>query len=390
MDITAARRQFEGNLFRTSGEPNRETGMIFLDRDSLVFSNARGEVRLPFVDLMVTAGGANNRLLYFSHPSFSGLSFVTAERAILDDLGSVMGPAYAPQVRTIDRLRRRMIQGIAVGVAVVVAFVWAVWALRDPVAGFIARGVPVSWEEQAGEVIARTFTTQAYDTPAVTQALNEFVAPLSAVVADTGFTPRFFIVPEKNVNAFALPGGTIVIFSEAIEKAESGNEVLGVLAHELGHVTERHVLRNIISSVGLYAIFSFLVGDAVGGIAALTNAAPLLISKSYSRDLERDADAIGFQYLISANIDPRGMVAFFNRIVAIEKKTNAVFPDASRLLDGLSFLSTHPNTEERIAALQERIAALPQATFRNVDKSFEKLKRALKAADNVTPPGTGR
>jgi Zn-dependent protease with chaperone function len=389
MEISAARRRYDGNLFRTTGEPSRETGKIFLDRDALVFSNLGGEIRLPLADLAMTAGGANNRLIYFSHQSVPGISFVTSERAILEDLRSTTGPELAPQVLTVKRLRRRMLQGTAIAVAVVVAFLWGVWALRDPVAGVIARGVPVSWEEQAGEVLARAFTTEAYDNPALTQALEEFVAPLSAVVAESGFTPRFFIVPEKTVNAFALPGGTIVIFSEVIEKATSGNEVLGVLAHELGHVTERHVLRNIISSVGLYAVFSLLIGDAVGGIAALANAAPLLLSKSYSRDLERDADAIGFEYLISANIDPRGMVAFFKRILAIENKANEVFPDASGLIDGLRFLSTHPNTEERIVALEERIAGLPRTTFRNVERSFEKLQIALKAADKIAPPPPG-
>lgn len=389
MKPTAPHHRFEGTLLRAQGEPLREPGELGIDDDVLVLKTASGEYRMALSGIRVSTGGANDRLIYFHHPESPELSFITTDHRILGDIARVLGPSFAPQVRSIDRLRRRLAYGTAITLGVVAACLWAIWALRDPIAGVVAQGVPIAWEERAGDLLAQGFTANAYDSPTLTSAFDDFVAPLRAVVAESGFNPRFFIVPEKTINAFALPGGVVVVFSEVIEKAASGEEVLGVIAHELGHVTERHVLRNVISSVGLYAVFSLLIGDAVGGIAALANAAPVLLSKSYSRDLERDADEIGFQYLLAANINPQGMVAFFERIVAEEKKTNEVFPDAATVISGLSFLSTHPNTDERIASLKSRIEALPSTRYRNVERSFETVRRALADVDRPTPPPSG-
>ncbi|MFM1847960.1 MAG: hypothetical protein RL417_1434 [Pseudomonadota bacterium] len=368
-------RCFEGVRLTTDGA--RESGSLTISAGTVDFSGMHSSVCIPIQGLAISRGGSNDRILYLKHPALHGDTLITYDRGLVAALKDLNDPGLLPQLRATERSRHRALWGIAAVVVVVIGTaIGLIWA-HDPLAGYIARRIPVEWEMRAGDAIAPTMTAVSIESPDVGSALTEFVAPLVDTVRSSGFTPRFFIMPDSAFNAFALPGGIVVILTPVIERAESGTEVLGVLAHELAHVTERHVVKNIVSSVGLYAIFSFLIGDAVGAIAAIANTAPVLLSKSYSRDLERDADSVGFQYLLDAGIDPRGMVRFFERVLDEETRAAEALPIPGSL-PGLQFLSTHPATHERIEELKARIAELPPRTYRDIEPAFQRLKRALR------------
>lgn len=142
-------------------------------------------------------------------------------------------------------------------------------------------------------------------------------------------------------NAFALPDGTLVITDELIELADGDLDmIIGVLAHEIGHVEREHSLRQLYRAAGMAGLIMLIAGDVgSAGEDILTNGAALM-SLSHSRDAENEADRISVELMAKAGRDPRAIGRFFARL---EEKVPAG--------GDTSFLSTHPGTAERRAAI---------------------------------------
>ncbi len=157
-----------------------------------------------------------------------------------------------------------------------------------------------------------------------------------ATLMETPFPVRVSVVRLPVSNALALPGGEVVILSGLIDKAESGDEVIGVLAHEIAHVTRRDPLQVSIKQTGAALMISLMVGDVFGG-AALGGLASGLVESGYSRDAEAAADFIAVTALNQLGLTARPLADFLSRI---EKET----PLADIVP---SFLSTHPSGTER-------------------------------------------
>ena len=153
-------------------------------------------------------------------------------------------------------------------------------------------------------------------------------------------------------NAFALPGDTVVLTDELVSFVENDGELLGVVAHELAHLENRHALRTVLQSAGVFVLVSVIVGDVVSVTSAAGALPALLLKSSYSRGFEREADDTASQWMVDTGYGVRPMIAFLARIK--EKEPDVIGPE---------FLSTHPAPESRIDRLRElaeRSGAEPQ------------------------------
>ncbi len=264
--------------------------------------------------------------------------------------------AVAPHVRGrgasgAGRLQTALwVVGIA---AVAVALVLVAPRLAGPVAALI----PAAWEAELGERIAGQILADARicDSRAGTEALERLVARL----AETVEVPYAFVVSVADtgqVNAFAAPGGHIVIFRGLLEFAQSADEAAGVLAHEMAHVIERHPTQAILRAAGVSLLFDMLTG----GASTLAGIGELLIGLSFSRRAEADADAIAVAMLEATDIRASGLGRFLARL----DKQGRDLPA------GLSFLSSHPSPTVRVEALADAAAggrpAMPSADWRAV------------------------
>lgn len=153
-----------------------------------------------------------------------------------------------------------------------------------------------------------------------------------ATLMETPFPVRVSVVRLPVANALALPGGEVVILSGLIDKAESGDEVIGVLAHEIAHVARRDPLQVSIKQTGAALMISLMVGDVFGG-AALGGLASGLVESGYSRDAEAAADFIAVTALNQLGLTARPLADFLSRIET-ETPLADIIP---------SFLSTHPS-----------------------------------------------
>lgn len=149
------------------------------------------------------------------------------------------------------------------------------------------------------------------------------------------------------INAFALPGGTIVMLDGLVLAAPGDEEVLAVLGHELGHVAHKHVMTRLIGALGISGVAALLWGDFAGAAA---NAPVLVGVLKYSRDAEREADAFSVNFLRTSGLGVEPLVSFFEFVEKLQTKHGGAPPD---------FLSTHPATPERIERLRAAQAATP-------------------------------
>lgn len=152
---------------------------------------------------------------------------------------------------------------------------------------------------------------------------------------------EFYVANDASVNAFAMPGGFVVMNTGLLALADNAEQVAGVLAHEIQHVEKRHTLNGMVKSAGLMATISLVFGD-LNGAAALGSD---LIRLKFSRQHEADADAEGLKALVVSGISPTGMRDFFQKMS--EKET----------LD-LGWFSSHPVSNDRFASLDAAIKAL--------------------------------
>ena len=191
----------------------------------------------------------------------------------------------------------------------------------------------------------------------------------------TGREYEFRVIDSEMANAFAIPGGFIFVNRGILERAASAAELAGVLAHEVGHVVERHGLEQMTKATNTNTIVSLvyvLLGRAPGGAEqiALQVAGSAWMAK-HSREAEREADRVAVVYLARAGLDPRGMPQFFQRLLDEDRRAPSEL---------LTWFSTHPVTEDRIADTEAMIAELPASTLERMAidlPQFGQMRRRL-------------
>src|SRR5262245_19624464 len=143
-------------------------------------------------------------------------------------------------------------------------------------------------------------------------ALAHLVGRLESA-ADPGIPVRIAVLRKQDANAFAVPGGRIYVFDGLIRKAESPDELAGVIAHEMGHVAQRDSTRSVMQAAGLSFLFGMVLGDFVGG-GAVVLASKMLLQTSYSREVERRADAFAVELMNKVGGNPRSLGTILVRI----------------------------------------------------------------------------
>ncbi len=217
--------------------------------------------------------------------------------------------------------------------------------------------LPLAMEQQLGDYYMRILRQHLpiIDDPQIREYINELGFRLVASNDDANNRQfYFFVVNDPSINAFAMPGGYIGINTGLIQNAESISELAGVMAHEIAHVTQRHLARRmekqeqISIPILLATLGSVLVmtQNSEAGIAAMTSlqAGASQIMINYTRTNESEADRIGIITLANANFDPTGMSGFFEKLLKLSRYRGK----------RLAFLATHPLNQTRITESRDR------------------------------------
>jgi len=230
---------------------------------------------------------------------------------------------------------------VAWSLAATASIVGLIWFGVPFAADRLAPIVPVSWEKRFGEVVERQlrgmFDGKRCASPSGVAAL----AKLSNRLQDASslrLPATIEAISSKTPNAFALPGGKVFILSGLLEKAQSQDEVLGILAHELGHLQNRDHLRRLIANGGIAYLFGLLFGDVTGG-GAVVFVGKELLTAANSREAEAQADAFAAQTLAGLGRPAKPMGELLLRVTG--KETDGF----------LTILQDHPLSEDRLAKL---------------------------------------
>jgi predicted Zn-dependent protease len=235
--------------------------------------------------------------------------------------------------------------------------------------------VTTSAERKLGERIARELYRDPdyIDDPVLVDYVQGIWQPLMAAARARGeltselderFAWQVLLGKDRSVNAFALPGGYIGVHMGLIGMTSTRDELASVLAHELSHVTQRHIARSIANSkrtsligiaatiLGILAASRSNSGDLANAAIAGGQAASIQGQLNFSRDMEREADRIGFGVMTGAGFAPGGMASMFEKL-----------SQSSRLMDsgGFPYLRSHPLTTERIGEARARLGTAPPA-----------------------------
>lgn len=229
---------------------------------------------------------------------------------------------------------------IALGFLVIIGILYGILSISTYL---LSQSFPVSWEKKLGDMAAPQLVgTKKVDDKEITEPIEKIGKHLESYSGNKDYDFKFYVVKDDEVNAFALPGGHVIINTGLIEKSASHEEVAGVIAHELQHVYQRHGLEKIVNRLGISFTLMMLLGD-IGSVVDAVGGE--LISLKFSRDEESEADRLGLELMYKAGVEPKGMVDFF-------KKLNDINKDMSNLPE---IISTHPSTKQRIKDLEEMV-----------------------------------
>ena len=349
-DETSAR----GQLYAPGLPPAGLQTAFSTGADGLGFGPEAGVAPVVWSEVRARHGGFDRNTLTLEWTGTEGdCALVIADAAAGATVepwlrGLASSPSATPRTRRVSSL----VLALTIGLPVVVLILLLSQAGR--IVDWAVDRIPVDTEIRLGQEAAAQQRTRL--------ALWDD-HPAAAAVRDLGmrltrgskYPFEFHVVRDPSVNAFAMPGGFVVINSGLIERADNAEEVAGVLAHEAQHVERRHGLRGLVHAAGLGVGLRLVLGEVGGSFAA--SWAENLEGLRFSRSQESDADRAGVTALIRADIDPRGMATFFRKLA----KEGGSVP---------ALLSSHPASEERFATVD---ALIPK------DRRFEPLGYDWKA-----------
>ncbi len=326
----ACRAQFAGNVLLIDGpEPQR----------------------VPADTLEVSTGGFHDDLLFLSW-QYDGVKYSanTADPAVMRALFAMAPPELQPKLRqghremSYHQRKWRTIVGVLGLLALAVALAW--WQ-SDALTGWLAKQVSLKTEQRLGQALLAQVAAEGTlgQTGAAAEALESIGGKLTQ---GSRYQYEWYISDDATINAFAIPGGIVVVNSGLIAKTSSADELAGVLAHEVQHVERRHTLQQMIHTAGWAAVLAVALGDvsAISGVLIHQ-----LGNLRNSRKLESEADREGLLTLARVGIPLDGMARFLKRL-NVEQEKEGNNPD-------ITLLSTHPATAERLAEIENLVKTTP-------------------------------
>ncbi|MEQ1744952.1 MAG: M48 family metallopeptidase [Saprospiraceae bacterium] len=222
------------------------------------------------------------------------------------------------------------------GCSVVVLFFAAWFALRqvDWMSFFKVKQATESLEEKLGDIFSEIFGRDELYSSSVTAPIDSILTRLCTENDIDRDQIKLHIVDNDEVNAFALPDKHLVVFSGLILSAENESEVCGVLGHELAHIQLGHVMKKLVKEIGLSVLISMTAG---GSGEVVREAAKMLSSSAFDRELEREADIKSVDYMVKADIRPEPFADFMFRLSGEE----------TEIAKALTWVSTHPDSKDR-------------------------------------------
>lgn len=296
---------------------------------------------------------------------------------------------------SIGKMRRSCFIRLA-GATVIATFVAGVAAFAVPAPVHAAAPVLPSLGEAAGDTLSGVQEREVgerimrelrrngtlLEDRELAEALNRFAGDIARAAPASGQAFEFFLVRDPSLNAFALPGGFVGVHTGLAIAAQTESELASVLAHEIGHVTQRHIARMLAqnqqsSLISLAAVLAAIVaagasdGQAAAGLVALGGSVHEQQMLAFSREAEREADRVGLEILREAGFVPQDMIAFFTRMQRATRVYDTGAP---------AYLRTHPLTSERMADIRNRLGETAPPPARAPGLDFLLLRAKLIAA----------
>lgn len=230
-----------------------------------------------------------------------------------------------------------LLLGFFVGLAI------ALFLSFDPMVGVLVGWIPPSVEQQLGKLIIPAFEQQAASSPgqdSLNQMLNQLKPHLSAEQQRRKY--KVLLIPNSTVNALAIPGDRIIVYQGLIQQAESENEMMMILGHELGHFAHRHHLYRLGRRLLTQMVVAGLFGDVNSIQSIALSATQILENSRFSQNQEYRADEVGITLLQKTYGQVAGATDFFARLSQLEGSS-------------IDFFTTHPSSGKRVRRLEQLI-----------------------------------
>jgi Zn-dependent protease with chaperone function len=352
--VKNAKSAFAAELEHPDLGEARAPGQIVFDGWVLRFQAQTFRVDLPLVRLQIEEEEQSQGLI-FTDPQQPGFQVHTADPAILEHPTLLRQANTRNQISAMrsypELVRRLKLTLIFLGGCA--GLVLVVWFLSGYMVRAIVAKIPPEWEREVGNAVLMEVREQLSfvdDSNAVAK-LEQSMAPLLKQVDTPGLKFQFYVVADQLPNAFALPGGHVIVTSGMLTFFDRQEEIAGVIAHEMAHITQKHGFRKLISQAGPAVILRTFFGSSRGAMAVLAGGSELLVSQSFSQEYELEADAIGWDYLVASGMDPAGYVEGLRKIHGMQMSRPGMRP-------AIGALSSHPPTEKRLRRLEARLRAL--------------------------------
>lgn len=360
----------QGTLFDGETLAGRPVQLV-VSAGRLHDADLAGLVDAPLADLRISDRlGDVPRFLYLPN----GRTVATPDNDAVDTL--LASQSRGRLVALIHALERHHQAAAAATLLLVATVAFTIWWGLPVLARHAAMAVPESIEKQAGRVSQTTLERIMGRSDLYNSERDRVQAQLDRLLKAGGITQKptllFKSMGGTFPNAFALPGGILVVSDELVRLAEHDEEVAAVLAHEIGHWQHRHGMQSVLRSSTALLVVSTITGD-LSTLTTFAGTIPfVLLQRGYSREFETEADAYALDLMRRANIDPRHFRSILRRLEASRSRTNRDF----------TYLSTHPDTDARVRALG-RLPPEPPAP----DPKSRSARPATVAYDaTMTPP----
>jgi len=232
-------------------------------------------------------------------------------------------------------MKKIIIQG-----AITILLFFGIWyALKqiDWVTVFKVQKITDKTEQKLGELFLEVFT-QTEEENKNTHVVNSIDSIVTHICNSNKIdreTIKVHVLNKDEINAFALPNGHLIIYSGLIYNSDNQEELTGVICHEIAHIELNHVMKKLVKEIGLSVLISMTTGN--GGAEIIKEAAKMLSSSAFDRNLEKEADIKAVDYLTAANVNPEPFANFLYKLSDKEHESTKY----------LSWFNTHPESKER-------------------------------------------